>query len=202
MWVSSRWRSSLSSAICRRVGCVSPSDAGAGRGPQRPQLGEVVLGEHAFRRMSSKRCRRNHCSCAHVQGVPPKYTIPCRRSSFDNRCRTHIKSARASSRARTRSRTASISRSGTVPAVISSGRSNLARCAASRASVLTRSPAGRCSFEGAATTHSIPLRESGTRGEPIRTPVSLAKLQTALGFLGVVRTFCTAIKRRGAEAGR
>jgi hypothetical protein len=39
-----------------------------------------------------------------VHGVPPEYTMPWRRSSFDNRCRTRIRSARASSRARTRSR--------------------------------------------------------------------------------------------------
>ena len=49
-----------------------------------------------------------------------------------------------------------MSRSGTRTAVISPNRSSRARCAASRASVLTRSPAGRCSFDGAATTHSIP----------------------------------------------
>ena len=33
-----------------------------------------------------------------------------------------------------------------------------ARCKASRASVLTRSPAGLCSFDGAITAHSIPAR--------------------------------------------
>ena len=48
--------------------------------------------------------------------------------------------------------------------------SNRARCRASRASVLTRSPAGRCSFDGAATTHSIPAadQEPG-QPEPRRT---------------------------------
>ena len=42
----------------------------------------------------------------------------------------------------------------------SSSRSSRARCTASRASVLTRSPAGRCSFDGAATSHRIPAAVS------------------------------------------
>ena len=58
--------------------------------------------------------------------------------------------------ARTRSRAASWSSDGITTAVTSSNRNNRARCTASLASVLTRSPEGRCSFEGAATTHRIP----------------------------------------------
>lgn len=42
-------------------------------------------------------------------------------------------------------------------ATISFKCSNRAKCRASRRSVFTRSPAGRCSFDGAATTHSIPF---------------------------------------------
>ena len=45
-------------------------------------------------------------------------------------------------------------------AMTSSRRSSRARCIASRASVLTRSPAGRCSFDGAATSHRIPAAVS------------------------------------------
>src|SRR5664279_4147822 len=58
-------------------------------------------------------------------------------------------------RARTRSRAASCATVGTTTGVISSRRSNRARCWASLASVLTRSPDGRCSFDGAATTHRM-----------------------------------------------
>ncbi len=54
------------------------------------------------------------------------------------------------------SRAASCTTLGTVTDVTSSNRSNRARCIASRASVLTRSPDGRCSFEGVATSHRIP----------------------------------------------
>jgi hypothetical protein len=65
------------------------------------------------------------------------------------RCRARIRSPRTSSRARTRSRAASCATVGTSTGTISPSRSNRASSSASRASVLTRSPEGRCSFEGA-----------------------------------------------------
>jgi len=58
--------------------------------------------------------------------------------------------------ARTRSRAASYAAVGTAIATISPSRSNRARCSASFASVFTRSPEGRCNFDGAATTHGTP----------------------------------------------
>ena len=45
---------------------------------------------------------------------------------------------------------------GIVTAVICPRCSSRAKCAASRASVLTRSPAGRINFDGAATSQMIP----------------------------------------------
>jgi hypothetical protein len=75
---------------------------------------------------------------------------------FDNRCRAVIKTPRKSSRARTKSRAASCSTLGMATATISPKCSSRAKCRASRASVLIRSPEGRCSFDGAATTQSIP----------------------------------------------
>jgi hypothetical protein len=99
---------------------------------------------------------RIHASCAAVHARPPAYTCPCRSSSLDSRCRTRIKSPRASSRARTRSRAASSTTDGTRTAVNSPNRSSRANSTASRASVLTRSPAGRVILLGAATVHPIP----------------------------------------------
>ncbi len=86
--------------------------------------------------------------------------MPWRNSSFDNRCRARIRSPRQSSLARTKSRAPSCATVGTTTGVISPNRSNLARCTASLASVLTRSPDGRCSFDGAATTHRTPAAVS------------------------------------------
>ncbi len=54
---------------------------------------------------------------------------------------------------------------GTVTDVTSSRRNNRAKCTASLASVLTRSPEGRCSFDGAATTHRTPAA-SNARASP------------------------------------
>jgi hypothetical protein len=82
--------------------------------------------------------------------------MPCRSSSFESRCRDRIRSPRTSSRARTRSLAASCSTLGTRTGTNWSIRSRFAGCRASRASVLTRSPGGRCSFDGATTTHRIP----------------------------------------------
>jgi len=67
-----------------------------------------------------------------------------------------MRSRRASSRARTRSRAASCDSLGTLTVTISPNRSSLAMCSASRASVFTRSPTGRCSFEGASTSQRTP----------------------------------------------
>ena len=69
------------------------------------------------------------------------------------------------SRARTRSRAASSAGVGIRTDTISSSRSNRARCRASRASVFTRSPAGRCSFDDAATSHRHPAAVSA-RAQP------------------------------------
>ena len=93
-------------------------------------------------------------------GIAAGVDDPWRSSSFESRCRARIRSPRASSRARTRSRAASCSTLGTATAVTSPSRSSRARCTASLASVLTRSPEGRCSFDGAATTHRIPAAVS------------------------------------------
>ncbi len=67
---------------------------------------------------------------------------------------------------------------GTVTDVTPSNRSSRARCIASRASVLTRSPEGRCSFEGAATSHRIPWAAKA-RANP--NPVGPASYATAAG---------------------
>src|SRR6478736_4831115 len=67
--------------------------------------------------------------------------MPWRSNSLESRCRALIKSPRQSSRARTRSRAASWLTLGIDTDVTSSKRSNRDRCSASRASVLTRSPA-------------------------------------------------------------
>ncbi len=89
-------------------------------------------------------------------------------AACDSRCRARIRSPRQSSRARTRSRAASCSTVGIDTAVISSSRSSRARCIASRASVLTRSPLGRCSLLGAATSHRIPAAVSARyRPKPV-----------------------------------
>jgi hypothetical protein len=104
--------------------------------------------------------------------------MPWRRSSFDNRCRPAIRSPRQSSRARTKSRAASCSTLGIVTATISPRCSNRAKCRASRASVLTPSPEGRCSFEGAATTQSIP---AASRNRAKAKPVGPASYITVAG---------------------
>src|SRR5664280_2959755 len=115
-------------------------------------------------------CRRSQSWCATVHAVPPDHTVPCRSSSLDVRCRARIRSPRTSSRARTRSRAASCATVGTTTGVISSRRSNRARCWASLASVLTRSPDGRCSFDGAATTHRMlwSVRTGPARSRSVR----------------------------------
>src|SRR5450756_687102 len=123
-------------------------------------------------------CRRSQSWCANVHAVPPDHTVPCRSSSLDVRCRARIRSPRTSSRARTRSRAASCATVGTTTGVISSRRSNRARCWASLASVLTRSPDGRCSFDGAATTHRM-LWSVRNRASP--EPVGPASYTTATG---------------------
>ncbi len=78
----------------------------AGRGQQHRLQRGVVRQLQPGR---SNRCPRSQTSCAPVHGCPPEYTIPCRSSSFDTRCRDRIRSPRTSSRARTRSRAASCS---------------------------------------------------------------------------------------------
>jgi len=40
----------------------------------------------------SKDCRRSHRSCVLVHALPSEWTVPCRSSSFDSRCRARIKS--------------------------------------------------------------------------------------------------------------
>jgi hypothetical protein len=55
-----------------------------------------------------------------------------------------------------RSRAASCATLGTATSVTSPRRNSRARCTASPASVFTRSPDGRCSLDGIATTHRIP----------------------------------------------
>ena len=87
------------------------------------------------------------------------------------------------------SRAASCATLGTLTDVTSSNRSNRARCIASRASVLTRSPDGRCSFEGAATSHRIPWA-THVRANP--NPVGPASYTIAAGPGGVWthRTTC------------
>src|SRR5680860_99640 len=91
--------------------------------------------------------------------------MPCRNNSFDTRCRALINPIRTSSWARTKSRAASSSRVGTRTAVICPNCSSRARCNASFLSFLTFSPTGRCNFEGAAITHSIPAA-SRARDKP------------------------------------
>ena len=94
--------------------------------------------------------------------------MPCRSSSFDSRCRARIRSPRTSSRARTKSRAASCSTVGTTTSTISSSFNNRASSSASRASVFTRSPQGRCSFDGAATGHRNPApRRYRARPNPV-----------------------------------
>ena len=66
----------------------------------------------------SNRCWRSHRSCSPVHALPPEYTIPCRSSSFDTRCRARIRSCREASRARTRSRAAPPPGPGPAPALI------------------------------------------------------------------------------------
>ncbi len=78
----------------------------------------------------------------------------------------------------TMSRAASCATLGTLTDVTSSNRNNRARCIASRASVLTRPPDGRCSFEGAATSHRIPCTAKA-RANP--NPVGPASYATAAG---------------------
>src|SRR4051794_39499372 len=79
-----------------------------------------------------------------------------------------IRSPRTSSRARTRSRAASCSTLGTATATISPRCSRRARCRASRTSVFTRSPHGRCNLDGAATWQSIPcLARYRARPNPV-----------------------------------
>src|SRR5664279_4968816 len=102
-------------------------------------------------------CRRSQSWCATVHAVPPDHTVPCRSSSLDVRCRARIRSPRTSSRARTRSRAASCATVGTTTGVISSRRSNRARCWASLASVLT----GR---RTAAAASTAPLPRTGCCG--------------------------------------
>ena len=83
---------------------------------------------------------------------------------------------------RTRSRAASCCTDGTVTETISSSRNSLARCIASRASVLTLSPAGRWIFDGAAISHLIPMSHtpgpSRTRSDPLRRPPPMAQAVT------------------------
>ena len=94
--------------------------------------------------------------------------MPWRSRSLDSRCRARIRSPRQSSRARTRSRAFSWSTLGTDTAVNSSSRSSRARWTASLASVLTRSPDGRCNFDGATTSHRISAAASARdRPKPV-----------------------------------
>ena len=100
------------------------------------QLGAVVgdLQRHVLETL-----RTEPYVVAALQITPPLHAILWRSSSLLIR--------RASSRARSRSRAASSAVEGTRIAVNPSSRSGLPRCSASRASVLTRSPAGCCSFK-------------------------------------------------------
>jgi hypothetical protein len=95
-------------------------------------------------------------SWAAVHAFPPQYTIPWRSNSFESRCRARIRSARAASRTRTRSRADSSTSVGTRTGTTSSRRSSRASSIASRASVLTRSPAGRTILDAAATSQRTP----------------------------------------------
>ena len=132
----------------------------------------------------SNRWRTSHPSCATVHAFPPEYTIPCRSSSLDNRCRARIRSARAASRARTRSRAASCDSLGTPTETTSSRRSSRARCNASRASVFTRAPAGRCNFEGATTSHLTPSAVNARHKPGTESPRSVRRLDLVRADFG------------------
>jgi hypothetical protein len=92
--------------------------------------------------------------------------------------RGKIRSTRQSSRARTRSRAASCSRLGTVTGVISPQPQQPGQQQRVFRVGFTRSPAGRCSFDGAATTHRTPAADNA-RLRP--NPVGPASCVTATG---------------------
>ena len=98
--------------------------------------------------MSSKRCRRSQISCAHVQGGPP--SRPALSQKPFRQPVSHPHQVRAGILAGPHQIPHGLDVRARAPyRVISPSRSSRARCAASRASVLIRSPAGRCSFDGA-----------------------------------------------------
>lgn len=104
---------------------------------------------------------------------------PRRSSNFDRRCRERIRSVRPASRTRNRSRAASSDSVGTRTETTSSRRGSRAKCGASRTSVLTRSPAWRCSFEDAITSQRSPASVNPgtgrTRSGQLRRPSRTAR---------------------------
>ena len=99
-------------------------------------------------------------------GMPTGVDDPLPQKQFRQPVPNPIKSARSSSRARTKSRSTSISRSGTRGDLTQAQQPGQMRRITG---VFTRCPAGRCSFDGAATTQSIPASLSA-RANP--NPVS------------------------------